>query len=155
MTKLTDMKLLPVGPDTKITLYFSLSLENGSIVDSNFDSEPAICSFGDGKLLPGFEFALVGLVAGEKRTLLIKPENGFGQHNPNNIQEFPRKNFADIEDMKPGLLISFADANGGELPGVIVSSDEKIVIADFNHPLAGHTITFEVEIVRVEPAVKT
>ena len=149
------MKKLSIGPDTIITLHFSLSLEDGSIVDSNFDTEPAVCTFGDGKLLSGFEAALVGLIAGDKSVFSIKPENGFGQNNPNNIQEFPRKNFKEIKDLQLGLMISFADANGGELPGVIADIGETIVKVDFNHPLASHTIKFEVEIISVEPVEKS
>ncbi len=154
MSKLSDTGMPPVGPDTKITLHFSLSLEDGSLVDSNFDKDPAACVFGDGKLLPGFELALTGLVAGAEQTIIIEPENGFGQHNPSNIQEFSRKDFADSLDIEVGLLISFADANKAELPGVVIDFDEKIVIVDFNHPLAGHTIRFKVKILSVEPVVK-
>ncbi len=154
MSKLSDIGMLPVGPDTKITLHFSLSLEDGSLVDSNFDKDPATCIFGDGKLLSGFELALTGLVAGVEQTIVIEPENGFGQHNPSNIQEFSRKDFADSLDIEIGLLISFADANKAELPGVVIDFDEKIVIVDFNHPLAGHAIGFKVKILSVEPVVK-
>ena len=78
MSKLSDIGMLPIGPDTKITLHFSLSLEDGSLVDSNFDKDPATCIFGDGKLLSGFELALTGLVAGVEQTIVIEPENGFG-----------------------------------------------------------------------------
>ena len=154
MSKLSDIGMLPVGPDTKITLHFSLSLEDGSLVDSNFDKDPVTCIFGDGKLLSGFELALTGLVAGVEQTIVIEPENGFGQHNPSNIQEFSRKDFADSLDIEIGLLISFADANKAELPGVVIDFDEKIVIVDFNHPLAGHAIGFKVKILSVEPVVK-
>jgi FKBP-type peptidyl-prolyl cis-trans isomerase SlpA len=154
MSKLSDTGIPPVGPNTKITLHFSLSLEDGSLVDSNFDKDPAACVFGDGKLLPGFELALTGLVAGAEQTIIIEPENGFGQHNPSNIQEFSRKDFADSLDIEVGLLISFADANKAELPGVVIDFDEKIVIVDFNHPLAGHTVSFKVKILSVEPVVK-
>ena len=154
MAKVSNIKLLPVGPDTKITLHFSLSLEDGSLVDSNFDSDPAVCFFGDGQLVPGFEAALIGLNSGDETTLTINPEAGFGQHNPNNVQEFPRKNFSDILDIEPVLIISFADANGAELPGTVADVGEKIVVIDFNHPLAGHVINFKVKILSVELAVK-
>ena len=154
MKKSSEISKLLVGPETRITLYFSLSLEDGSEVDSNFNSEPATCTFGDGKLLPGFESVLIGLTTGDKRIFFIEPENGFGQNNPNNIQEFPRKNFSDIEDMREGLMISFADANCAELPGVLSDIGEETVEVDFNHPLAGHTIKFEVEIISVEAVNK-
>ena len=65
MAKVSSIKLLPVGLGTKITLHFSLSLEDGSLVDSNFDSDPAVCLFGDGQLVQGFEAALIGLNSGD------------------------------------------------------------------------------------------
>ncbi|MCL4122088.1 UNVERIFIED_CONTAM: hypothetical protein GTU68_010562 [Idotea baltica] len=152
MTELSDVALLPIGPDTKITLHFSLSLEDGSLVDSNFDGEPATYLFGDGSLLPGFEEALTGLKPGEEGKFSISPEKGFGQHNPNNVQEFPRKDF-DESKLEPGLMLSFADANQAELPGVVVEVDDEIVTIDFNHPLAGHSISFKVKVLSVVPAV--
>ena len=161
MTELSDVALLPIGPDTKITLHFSLSLEDGSLVDSNFDGEPATFLFGDGSLLPGFEEAITGLKPGEEGKFSISPEKGFGQHNPNNIQEFPRKDFDDGLDsesgtepkIEPGLMLSFADANQAELPGVVIEADDETVTIDFNHPLAGHSIGFNVKVLSVVPAV--
>ncbi|MDX2464399.1 MAG: FKBP-type peptidyl-prolyl cis-trans isomerase [Porticoccus sp.] len=147
------MDSLPIGPDTKITLHFSLSLENGSLVDSNFEADPAICTFGDGSLLPGFEAVLIGLKSGAEEIFSIQPEKGFGQHNPSNIQQFARKEFDEELDVEPGLMLSFADANRAELPGVVVEVDEETVTIDFNHPLAGHTISFKVKILSVVPAV--
>lgn len=145
-------EVLEIGAGTEVTLHFSLVLEDGAVVDSNFDAQPATFTVGDGKLLPGFEQALFGLVAGDKKSMQIPPEQGFGQPNPNNIQEVKRKNFAADMELAEGLVVSFADANGGELPGVISEIGEEIVKVDFNHPLAGRDITFTVEIVKVAPA---
>lgn len=153
MTELSDTALLPIGPDTKITLHFSLALEDGSVVDSNFDSDPATFVFGDGSLLPGFEEVLTGLEPGAEGTFTISPEKGFGQHNPGNIQTFSRKDF-DVElTLEPGLMLSFADANQAELPGVVIEVDDDEVTVDFNHPLAGHSINFTVKVISVVPAV--
>lgn len=153
MTELSDVTLLPIGPDTKITLHFSLALEDGSLVDTNFDGEPATFIFGDGNLLPGFEEVLTGLKPGAEGKFDISPEKGFGQHNPSNIQEFSRKDFDEEIDLEPGLMLSFADANQAELPGVVVEADTDTVTVDFNHPLAGHTIKFKVKVISVVPAV--
>nr|WP_041325765.1 FKBP-type peptidyl-prolyl cis-trans isomerase [Saccharophagus degradans] len=136
----------------EVTLHFALTLEDGAVVDSNFESKPATFVVGDGKLLPGFEQAIFGLIAGDKKAMHIPPEQGFGQPNPNNIQEVKRKVFAADMELAQGLVVSFADANGGEMPGVIAEIGEEIVKVDFNHPLAGREITFEVEIVSVKPA---
>lgn len=153
MSELSDCGLLPVGPDTKITMHFSLSLEDGSLVDSNFDTDPATFIFGDGSLLPGFEEAIKGLTPGAEEILSITPEKSFGQHNPSNIQQFPRKKFDDELQLEPGLMLSFADANQAELPGVVTEVDQETVTIDFNHPLAGRMIRFKVKILTVVPAV--
>ncbi|MCB1668649.1 MAG: peptidylprolyl isomerase [Porticoccaceae bacterium] len=142
-----------VGPDTRITLYFSLTLEDGAVIDSNFEGEPANFVYGDGSLLPGFEAVLEGLEPGEQGAFEITPEHGFGQHNSSNVQQIPRREFADDIELEVGLMLSFADANRAELPGVIVALDDDTVSVDFNHPLAGRTITFKVHIIDVVPAI--
>ena len=139
-----------IGADSRVTLYFSLSLENGDVVDSNFDKTPASFTIGDGSLLAGFEKCLLGLTVGAKQAFVIPPAYGFGALNPNNLQTFKRRDFADAVGLTEGLVVSFADAAGGELPGVVKSLQGEEVIVDFNHPLAGHTIIFKVEITDVQ-----
>ena len=142
---------LRIGPDREVTLHFALKLENGDVVDSTFDKQPATFKVGDGNLLPGFEVALYGFKAGDKRSLQIEPENAFGQPNPQNVQVMPRGQFQDME-LCEGLLIIFNDAANTELPGVVKTFDEQQVTIDFNHPLAGKTLSFDVEIIEVRPA---
>ena len=139
-----------IGPDMQVTLHFSLSLENGEQVDSTFDKKPATFKVGDGNLLPGFEQQLFGLKAGDKRTFQIAPEQGFGQHNPQNVQTMPRSQFEGME-LSEGLLVIFNDAAKTELPGVVKAFDDRQVTVDFNHPLAGKALTFAVEIFDVKP----
>lgn len=141
-----------ISADSKVTLHFELKFENGDIIDSNFEKDPATFAIGDGSLLPGFEKKLLGLTASEQATFTVPPEDGFGQPNPNNVQSFQRDTFADDMDLQEGLVISFADASQSELPGVIKSVDDDVVIVDFNHPLAGESIVFDVKIVAVEAA---
>ncbi|MBU1460047.1 MAG: peptidylprolyl isomerase [Gammaproteobacteria bacterium] len=139
-----------IGPDMQVTLHFSLSLGNGEQVDSTFDKQPATFKVGDGNLLPGFEQQLFGLKAGDKRTFQIAPEQGFGQHNPQNVQTMPRSQFEGME-LSEGLLVIFNDAAKTELPGVVKAFDDRQVTVDFNHPLAGKALTFDVEIFDVKP----
>ncbi|MGS2723764.1 FKBP-type peptidyl-prolyl cis-trans isomerase [Porticoccus sp. GXU_MW_L64] len=138
-----------IGEGTTVTLHFSLSLDDGQLVDSNFDAEPATFTVGDGSLLPGFEQSLFGLKAAEKRQFTVAPENGFGQPNPNNIQQVGRASFAADTQLETGLVMTFLDANKVEVPGVVTGFDEKTVTVDFNHPLAGRTILFDVHILSV------
>ncbi|GAB5413066.1 MAG: peptidylprolyl isomerase [Congregibacter sp.] len=143
---------LPVGEGTRIFLNFALSLQDGSEVDSNFGGEAVSFTFGDGSLLPGFEKHLVGMCAGDRQMFEVPPEDAFGQPNESNVQRLPRADFDAGLTLETGLVCSFADAAGGELPGVIVSFDDEEVIVDFNHPLAGRTILFDVQIHCVEGA---
>jgi FKBP-type peptidyl-prolyl cis-trans isomerase SlpA len=140
-----------IGPDKEVTLHFALKLANGDVVDSTFDKQPATFKVGDGNLLPGFEVALYGFKAGDKRSLQIEPENAFGQPNPQNVQVMPRSQFADME-LSEGLLVIFNDAANAELPGVVKAFDDSQVTIDFNHPLAGKTLSFDVEIIEVRQA---
>ncbi|MBD5772685.1 FKBP-type peptidyl-prolyl cis-trans isomerase [Marinomonas colpomeniae] len=139
-----------ITASSRVTLHFELSLEDGQIVDSNFEKPPASFTFGDGSLLPDFETALLGMSAGQKDTFVMSPENAFGAYNESNVQRIPRSQF-DM-DLEEGMVVSFADMSKNELPGVISEIGEKEVVVDFNHPLSGRSLTFKVSIISVEAA---
>ncbi|MFT6957221.1 MAG: FKBP-type peptidyl-prolyl cis-trans isomerase SlpA [Halieaceae bacterium] len=143
---------VPVSESTRVFLNFSISLEDGSEVDNNFGGDPVDFVVGDGSLLPGFERAIFGMSAGQRQLLTIAPENAFGQPNDNNVQLMKRDQFDGDMELEIGLLFSFGDAAGGELPGMVISFDDDEVSVDFNHPLSGRTILFDVLVHRVEPA---
>ena len=138
---------ITIEQGTKVTMSFSLALENGELIDSNFDTEPATFVLGDGNLLPGFEIPLQGLKAGDQGVFIISPENAFGQRNPENIQQLGRDNF-DQESLNVGDVFSFQNGEG-ELPGVVIEVGDNLVRVDFNHPLAGRNIIFKVDIIEV------
>ena len=142
-----------ISSASRVSLHFSLSLDDGSVIDSNFEQTPATLSMGDGNLPPGFEEYLLGMSVAEKASFTVLPEKAFGQHNPSNIQQIKRKTFAADMALSEGLVVSFADANKGELPGVIQTIGDDEVTVDFNHPLAGKTLTFKVEIVAVDNSI--
>jgi FKBP-type peptidyl-prolyl cis-trans isomerase SlpA len=146
------MNLVSVSEGTRVFLNFSVSLEDGSEVDTNFGGDSVNFVIGDGSLLPGFERLLFGMSPGERQMFVVSPENAFGQPNDNNVQLLPRDQFDGDADLEVGLVYSFADASGGEVPGMVVSFDDSEVTVDFNHPLSGRTILFDVLIHRVEPA---
>ncbi len=143
-----------IDSQSRITLHFELAMEDGSVVDSTFDRSPATFTYGDGSLLPGVEKKLLGMQAGEKKDFELKPEDAFGQPNPVNIQHFKRDQFGADMELNEGMVISFADAQRAELPGVVQSVSEDDVIVNFNHPLAGRTLRFTAEILNVEVAEK-
>ncbi|MCA6061981.1 FKBP-type peptidyl-prolyl cis-trans isomerase [Thalassolituus marinus] len=138
-----------ISQGSQISMHFALKLEDGQVVDSTFEREPAKFTLGDGNLLPGFEEYLLGLTTGDHKTLQIPPEKAFGQPNPQNVQEMKRNTFPVDMPVAEGLMVSFADAQGAELPGVISAVEGDWVTVDFNHPLAGKTLDFEVQILEV------
>jgi FKBP-type peptidyl-prolyl cis-trans isomerase SlpA len=138
-----------IAANSRVTLHFALLLDDGGVVDSNFEGKPATLTIGDGNLLASFESTLLGLAAGDEREFVMLPEKAFGMPNPNNVQYFKRSDFAPEMDLQEGLIVSFADAAKAELPGVIKSVGDTEVVVDFNHPLAGKTLLFKVRIVDV------
>jgi FKBP-type peptidyl-prolyl cis-trans isomerase SlpA len=137
-----------INHDTQVTLHFTLKLPGGEAIDSTKDKGPATFKVGDGSLLPGFEQSLFGLKAGDQRSFQIEPERGFGPGNPQNVQNVPRDQFVEME-LEPGLMVIFRDAAGGEMAGMVKTIHDTTVDVDFNHPLAGKTVTFDVEILEV------
>lgn len=141
---------------SRVTLHFSLALATGDLVDSNFAGKPATFHVGDGSLLPGFEEKLVGLASGDECDVVLDPEQAFGEINPRNVHSFPAAKFKSlIEDpMNPaevGTIVSFQDPGGGDLPGVVTKLNSATITVDFNHPLAGKSITFRAKIISVIP----
>lgn len=138
-----------IGPGTRVKLNFTLKLESGEEVDST-RGRAAEFTVGDGNLLPGFEKAMFGLKAGDSDSLNISAKDAFGPHNEENVHIMRRDLFASDMDLSEGTVVSFADPTKAELPGIVKSVFGKMVEVDFNHPLAGHDIVFEVDILEVE-----
>ncbi len=149
------MKELPVDKGTRVTLHFALKFESGEVIDTTFDKDAATLEIGDENLPENFEAYLLGMKAGDKASYQVPPEKGFGQRNPNNVQTFKRHEFSADMVLEPGVMISFADARQQELPGVVSRVEGDEVEVDFNHPLSGRTLMFDVEIIDVEPAGQT
>jgi FKBP-type peptidyl-prolyl cis-trans isomerase SlpA len=141
-------KGVPVGPGARVRLRFELRLASGEEVDST-GGKAAEFVVGDGNLPAAFEHAMFGMRAGDRDVFRIESGHGFGPHNADNVQRVPRSRFADME-LQEGLIVSFADKQQAELPGVIAEIGEDLVEVDFNHPLAGKDLDFEVEIFAVE-----
>lgn len=145
--------MLDIGPNCKIEFHFALRLKDtGEIVDSTFEKSPATFVIGDGNLPQSFETILFGMRAGERKIAIIEPKDGFGQHNPANVQKIARNQFDPSVRLAEGLVVSFRDKGQTELPGVVMAFDESLVTVDFNHPLAGKSLEFEVEVLYVQPA---
>ena len=137
---------------SRISLHFALLMPSGEEIDTTRRGNPAELTLGDGNLLPGFETALVGLSAGDDAQLIVPAEQAFGERVEANVRLLAKTLFADFtseEPLEPGLVVSF-QAPDGELPGVVKAVYEDTVQVDFNHPLSGTDITFDVSILSVE-----
>ena len=135
---------------SKVQLHFSVAIENGVEIDNTRSrDEPVSLVIGDGNLLPGFEKALFGLRAGDRRTVSLPPGDAFGEWNPENVQRFDTVKFEQRPEV--GHMIEFEDKAKASLFGVVMSVEDDITEIDFNHPLAGKNITFAVEIFKVTP----
>jgi FKBP-type peptidyl-prolyl cis-trans isomerase SlpA len=128
---------------------FKLALSSGDVIDSTGE-ESATFEVGDGSLLPGFESVMYGMKAGDSAELPIVAEQGFGQPNDENVHMMKRTLFEVSQDLVEGLVVSFADGEGGERPGVVNRLFDDLVEVNFNHPLAGQDLLFSVQIKKVE-----
>ena len=140
-----------------ITFHYSILDENGEVVESTRNEEPVSCVWGDGDLLVGVERALEGAEAGAEIRLTLKPEDAFGDYDPEGIFSVPREEIPAGEELHPGEWISILlepeegdeDLEEEEHEARIVSVDDSEVILDANHPLAGRDVTFELEVLDV------
>ncbi|MBN4075382.1 MAG: peptidylprolyl isomerase [SAR86 cluster bacterium] len=141
-----------VSPGKLITLNFSLAPTDNptALIDSNFDKGPVSFKYGDGNILTGFEDAMIGLKAGDKKSFTVNAEQAFGLRNEDNIHCYPRYQFPADLLIEKGLMISFSDVGGNEQAGVIAEFNADEVKVDFNHPLADIDILFTVDIKAVK-----
>lgn len=142
----------PITERSTVTLHVSLALEDGTVAESTFGNEPLTFTLGDGVLDYGLELGLYGLERGNKQRLVLDPGQAFGQRDPERVHTLSRDAFAADLTLEPGVIIAFETAAGEELPGAVLEIGEQTVTVDFNHPLAGRTIIYEVEILDVVPA---
>ncbi|MCP3428932.1 FKBP-type peptidyl-prolyl cis-trans isomerase [Opacimonas viscosa] len=139
-----------IGDNSEVILHFDLKLEDGSAADSTrVNNKPAKMVMGDGSLTPNFEACLRGLTIGEKASFTLAANDAFGMPNPDNIYHVDRTKFAADMDLQEGMIMGFAQPDGSELPGIIRNVEGLSVTVDFNHPLAGQTVIFDVEIINV------
>lgn len=139
-----------IGASSTVIFHFDIKLADGSAAESTrVHNKPAKSQMGDGSLSPAFEAQLMGLTAGDSKTFTLAPQDAFGMPNPDNIYYVDRSRFSLEAPAQVGMIIGFAMPDGSELPGLVRDVVGDSVTIDFNHPLAGQTLTFNVEIVQV------
>ncbi|MCM2680605.1 FKBP-type peptidyl-prolyl cis-trans isomerase [Echinimonas agarilytica] len=142
---------ITISKGATVIMHFSIKLKDGTVADSTkVNNKPAQFQVGDGNLTESFENCLLGLSKGDERTFELGPDEAFGQANPDNIHHLDRTKFTAETPAEEGSIVVFTQPNGAEIPGIVREVVGDSVTVDFNHPLAGQTVTFEVEILNVE-----
>jgi FKBP-type peptidyl-prolyl cis-trans isomerase 2 len=132
-----------------VKVHYTGRLVSGEQFDSSAGREPLEFEVGAGMMIKGFDDAVVGMIVGDKKTITIAPQDGYGEANPDMIVEFPRDRFP--EDMLPevGMQLNMSNGSGQNFPVTIVEVKEEAVTLDANHFLAGKDLIFDIEMVEV------
>jgi FKBP-type peptidyl-prolyl cis-trans isomerase SlpA len=151
----------PVNPMSQVqegsflTLHYRMSGPGGQVIINTFDGQPATLSLGAGELSPGIEQRLMGLEEGTRTVLELEPGEAFGERQPEMVQWVARKLLKELgdphEQYKEGDVVQFPTPDGlGSYAGAAIEvREDGAVLFDFNHPLAGQPVTFEVQLIGV------
>jgi FKBP-type peptidyl-prolyl cis-trans isomerase SlpA len=132
-----------------VVMHYSITLTNGSPIESSFDDVPVEIIMGQDDITGGMELAIFGLKQNDEQTLTLTAEQGFGIRDEDNIHYMPLADFPKEQPPEVGLSYSFESPDGDEIPGTVVSLKDNDVEVDFNHPLAGQEVIFTVKILDV------
>ncbi|NYZ63261.1 FKBP-type peptidyl-prolyl cis-trans isomerase [Luteimonas deserti] len=133
------------------SFHYTLTDDTGAVLDRSPDAQPLQYLHGAGNIVPGLENALAGRKAGDTLDVTVRPEEAYGLRNESMVQSVPREAFQGIDTIEPGMQFT-AEGPGGAMMVTVVSADEAEVRIDGNHPLAGRTLHFAVEIAAVRDA---
>ena len=135
-----------------VSLQYSLSEENGSLIESNKGKDPLKYTHGSKQIVPGLEKELTGMTVGGEKRVKVKPEDAYGLVNPKAFQEVAKEQIP-AEGMKVGATLAAKGPQGQEIPVRIHEIKEQTVVLDLNHPMAGKTLLFDIKILDVQPSV--
>ncbi len=132
-----------------VSVAYKGTLQDGQIFDSSEGRQPLEVKMGAGQLIKGFEKALTGMAVNEKKTFTLSPEEAYGPVNEDHKHTFPRDDVPAEMDPQVGQTVGLTTHEGQQIPARIIAVDEEGVTVDLNHPLAGKTLTFEIEVVGI------
>lgn len=145
-----------IQAQSSVLLNFTLKLEDGSTADSSqAQGKPALFTLGNDSLSPELEAQLIGLSEGEKKTFSLAGDTVFGKHNPDLVQYFSLRDFMETGTPEIGTIMLFTAMNGSEMPGVVKAIEGESITVDFNHPLAEQQVTFEIEVLEIDPQLES
>jgi len=147
---------MKVGKGSVVSVEYKLHLGDGVVIDASEPGEPLVYIHGESQIVPGLERELEGLEAGAALQVTVAPDDGYGLSDPGAVQRVPRSAFPDGFEPTVGLELVAQGPQGEPLPfvvrGVERSLEGEIVVVDFNHPLAGKTLHFDVTVAAVREA---
>ncbi|MGB5637987.1 MAG: peptidylprolyl isomerase [Sedimenticolaceae bacterium] len=138
----------PQAGDT-VRVHYTGTLEDGTQFDSSRGADPLEFAMGQGQLIAGFEMAVAGLAPGESVTVTLAPEEAYGEFDAGMVQEVPRRMMPEGVELEPGMVLQGQSDEGQVDNFTIVSLTEETVTLDANHPLAGKSLTFDIELVEI------
>lgn len=131
---------------SKVKVYYTGKLKDGTVFETNLGGEPLQFVVGKGKVIKGFEKAVMGMKLGERKTVTLKPAEAYGARDPNLVWTVPAGELPAGTPAEVGSEVSFTTANGEEITGSISAIAGDQLTIDGNHPLAGRNLTFELRI---------
>ncbi|MGB7160508.1 MAG: peptidylprolyl isomerase [Tepidisphaeraceae bacterium] len=140
-----------IGKDKVVSIDYTLKDGAGKVIDSSEGRDPLTYLHGHGGLIPGMEKGLEGKSTGDSFQLVVSPDEGYGQKDPNMVQPVPRANFGGAADIKPGMQFQAKTPQGARVVTVVDVSPDTVTV-DANHPLAGETLHFDVSVKDVRDA---
>jgi FKBP-type peptidyl-prolyl cis-trans isomerase SlyD len=138
--------------DTVVKLDFTVTDDEGMVLDSSDNEGPLVYLHGGGTMIPGVEEQLEGKHSGESHTFTVSPDQAFGMHDPGKVASFPRKDF-DF-DIQPGQMLQGQTEDGRDIVFQVMAVGDKVVTLDANHPWVGKNLNFDVKILEVRPATQ-
>ena len=132
-----------------VKVHYTGTLADGSRFDSSRGGDPLEVILGSGSVIEGFEQALMGMAVGESKTVTIVAAEAYGEHHADRVHEVEREKMPDDIKLQVGVILEAVGADGTPMPVQIADLSETMVTLDFNHPLAGQDLTFELELVEI------
>ena len=133
-----------------VRVHYTGTLENGSQFDSSVGRDPLEFTLGSGGIISAFENAVLGMGPGENKTVNLPPEEAYGPHNAELVQKVDRQMIPEAIDLQTGLQLQAQGPDGEPVVLIVREFDDDFVILDANHPLAGETLIFELELVEIK-----
>jgi FKBP-type peptidyl-prolyl cis-trans isomerase SlyD len=142
---------MQIADDTVASIHYTLTDASGQVIDASPPGQPLLYLHGAGNIVPGLEQALTGCSVGDRFNVDVAPEQGYGVRHPQLVQVVPRAAFQGVASIEPGMQF---EAQGGEGPMLVTVTavDVHDVTVDGNHPLAGQTLHFAIEVADVRAA---